>query len=401
MVGFDIDRRKIEKYRREIDVTNNVRSKVLKKTTEIFTWDETMLATCSFHIVAVPTPVNRNNTPDLSPLLSACKILGRNLRKGSIVVFESTVFPGATEEICVPVLEKASGFKYGIDFKVGYSPERINPGDKLHRLDNVIKIVSATDEEALDFIAKTYELVVTAGIYKVSSIKVAEAAKVIENTQRDVNIAFINEISILLNRLGIDTYEVIQAAETKWNFQKFFPGLVGGHCISVDPYYLISKAFEVGYNPDVILSARKVNNSMGEYIAMSIVKLLIQAGKKPLSSKVLIFGIAFKENVSDIRNSGVLSIINELRNLGIKVAVSDPHADKKLVKSAFGIDLCFEDQVKNADAVVVAVAHDIYKCLDFEQLKTKFLKAPYILIDLKKLFDKKEAEDKGFIYFSL
>lgn len=401
VVGFDIDKQKIERYKSGIDITNEVGNVVLKKTSVEFTSDEEMLKKCNFHIVTVPTPVKRDNTPDLNPLITACEILGRNLERGSIVVLESTVFPGATEEICVPVLEKASGLKHGVDFKAGYSPERINPGDKKHRLDNVVRIASGMDEESLDIIAKTYEMIITAGIFKASSIKVAEAAKVIENTQRDVNIAFINEVSIILNKMGIDTYEVLEAAGTKWNFSKFNPGLVGGHCISVDPYYFISKALDLGYSPNLIISARKVNNSMGKFIAEITIKLLLKAGINLINSKLLIMGITFKENVTDIRNSGIICIMNELKNYGIEVVISDPLADKNVVRKEYGIDLIDPAELKDVDAVIIAVAHDEYKKLDLHQLKKIYRKAPYILIDIKKLIDKQKAENEGYLYLSL
>ena len=313
VIGFDLNKVKVELYRSGIDPTKEVGNVVIKNTTVEFTSDETRLKEAKFHIVAVPTPVNPDHTPDLTTVESASRTVGRNLTKGSIVVFESTVYPGVTEDICVPILEKESGLKCGIDFKVGYSPERINPGDKLHRLETIVKIVSGMDEETLDIVAKVYELVVNAGVHRAESIKVAEAAKVIENSQRDINIAFMNELSIIFNKMGIDTKAVLKAAGTKWNFLNFFPGLVGGHCIGVDPYYLTYKAEQLGYHSQIILSGRRINDDMGRYVVENLVKKLIKADVPVKDAKVAILGFTFKENCPDTRNTRVIDIVNELK----------------------------------------------------------------------------------------
>ena len=326
VIGFDVNKEKIELYKNGIDPTKEVGNEVIKNTTVEFTSDEARLREAKFHIVAVPTPVKDDHTPDLTPVESASRTLGRNLTKGSIVVFESTVYPGVTEDICVPILEKESGLKCGVDFKVGYSPERINPGDKVHRLETIIKVVSGQDEETLDIVAKVYELVVEAGVYKAASIKVAEAAKVIENSQRDINIAFMNELSIIFNKMGIDTKAVLEAAGTKWNFLNFSPGLVGGHCIGVDPYYLTYKAEQMGYHSQIILSGRKINDDMGKYVAESTVKKMIKANKQINGAKVAIFGVTFKENCPDVRNTKVVDVIKELEEYGVEVKVVDPRS---------------------------------------------------------------------------
>ena len=337
VIGFDINKEKVEQYLRGIDVTREVGDDALKKTTAFLTWEEKYLREARFHIIAVPTPINSDKTPDLRPVIGASRIVGRNLVKGSIVVYESTVYPGVTEEVCVPILEEESGLKCGVDFKVGYSPERINPGDKEHRLENIVKVVSGMDEEALEEIAKVYEMVVEAGIYKAESIKVAEAAKVIENAQRDINIAFMNELSIIFNKLGIDTKAVLEAAATKWNFLKFTPGLVGGHCIGVDPYYLTYKAQQMGYHSQIILAGRKINDEMGKYVAENTVKKMIQANRQIKGAKVAILGITFKENCPDSRNTRVIDIVRELQEYGIQVQVIDPVADAGEVKREYGI----------------------------------------------------------------
>src|SRR5690554_6877595 len=309
VIGFDVNKEKIELYKRGIDPTKEVGNEEIKRTTVEFTSDEKRLKEAKFHIIAVPTPVRDDHTPDLSPIESASRTLGRNLTRGSIVVFESTVYPGVTEEVCIPILEKESGLKCGIDFKVGYSPERINPGDKVHRLETIVKVVSGMDEESLNVIAKVYELVVDAGVHRAESIKVAEAAKVIENAQRDINIAFMNELSIIFNKLNIDTLSVLEAASTKWNFLRFYPGLVGGHCIGIDPYYLTYKAEEIGYHSQIILAGRKINDDMGKYVAENVVKNMIKADKPIKGSTVAVFGITFKENCPDVRNTKVVDVI--------------------------------------------------------------------------------------------
>lgn len=356
-----------------------------------------------FHIVAVPTPVNDDHTPDLKPVEGASEILGRNLTKGSIVVFESTVYPGVTEEICVPILERESGLKCGEDFKIGYSPERINPGDKVHRLETIKKIVSGMDEETLDIVAKVYELVVEAGVHRAESIKVAEAAKVIENSQRDINIAFMNELSIIFNKMGIDTKSVLEAAGTKWNFLKFYPGLVGGHCIGVDPYYLTYKAEKLGYHSQVILSGRRINDDMGKYVAENTVKNLIKADVSIKTAKVAILGFTFKENCPDTRNTKIIDIYNELREYGITPIIADPTADVDEAKRLYGIEFVDIDTIKDCDAVILAVAHEQFKFLNFSDFENMFKhnENKNVLIDIKGMLNRKEYENAGYIYWRL
>ncbi|NPA67423.1 MAG: nucleotide sugar dehydrogenase, partial [Chlorobi bacterium] len=356
VIGFDINDERVEMMKKNIDPSKELSAEDFEGTNIEFTSNPEDIKKADFHIVAVPTPINEHNEPDLKPLLSACKIVGKNIKKGDYVVFESTVYPGCTEEDCVPVLEKESGLKYCEDFKVGYSPERINPGDKVHTLTNITKIVSGCDEEALDNIAKTYEIILKNGTHRASSIKVAEAAKIIENTQRDVNIALMNELSIIFNRMGINTYEVLAAAGTKWNFLKFTPGLVGGHCIGVDPYYLVHKAKELGYHPHIINSGRFVNDSMGGYVAKQTVKMIAASDKYIKGAKVLIMGITFKENVSDIRNTKVVTIVKELESYKVNTDVTDPLASPEEVKNEYGIELT-DKIADNYDAIIVAVNH--------------------------------------------
>ncbi len=351
VIGFDLNRTKIELYKSGIDPTKEVGDEAVRSAAVYFTADERDLKKANFHIVAVPTPVNADHTPDLVPVKSASQILGRNLEKGSVVVFESTVYPGVTEEICIPVLENESGLKCGVDFKVGYSPERINPGDKIHRLETIKKIVSGMDEETLDIVAKVYELVVSAGVHRADSIKVAEAAKVIENSQRDINIAFMNELSIIFNKMGIDTQAVLKAAGTKWNFLSFYPGLVGGHCIGVDPYYLTYKAEMLGYHSQVILSGRQINDDMGKYVAENCVKKLIAADMHIRGAKVAILGFTFKENCPDTRNSKVIDIVKELHEYGINPLVADPQADIDEAERLYGIKLAEMNGIRNVDGV--------------------------------------------------
>ena len=346
VVGFDLNEKKIQLYREGIDPTNEVGNEVIRNTTVEFTADPERLREAKFHIVAVPTPVNDDHTPDLSPVEGASRILGQNLTKGSVVVFESTVYPGVTEDICVPILEKESGLKCGVDFKIGYSPERINPGDKVHRLETIVKIVSGMDEETLETVARVYEIVVEAGVYRAQSIKVAEAAKVIENSQRDINIAFMNELSIIFNKMGIDTKSVLEAAGTKWNFLRFYPGLVGGHCIGVDPYYLTYKAEEMGYHSQIILSGRRINDDMGKYVAESMVKNLIKADIPVKRARVAILGFTFKENCPDTRNTKVIDIYRELGEYGIRPVVVDPAADAEEAKHLYGITFETMDAVR-------------------------------------------------------
>lgn len=397
VVGFDISEDKIEKYRAGIDPTGEVGGEVLRGTTVRFTSDPTALKGARFHIIAVPTPVREDKTPDLTVLEGACKLLGQNLAPGSVAVFESTVYPGVTEEICVPILERESGLVCGKDFKVGYSPERINPGDKLHRLETIIKVVSGMDEETLDLAAKVYALVVDAGVYRASSIKVAEAAKVIENSQRDLNIAFMNELSMIFQRLGIDTQEVLKAAGTKWNFLNFRPGLVGGHCIGVDPYYLTYRAQQSGYNPQVILAGRRINDEMGRYVAENAVKRLIKSGKDVSRCKVAVLGFTFKEDCPDIRNTRVIDIINELSEYGIEPTVSDPVADPDETMAHYGIRLVLLENIKCVDCLIVAVGHREFVGLDLGT----HLKPGGLLADVKGVFDIDAVRRAGYDYWRL
>ncbi|MCL6590478.1 MAG: nucleotide sugar dehydrogenase [Firmicutes bacterium] len=401
VTGFDINESKLNKYRQGIDITGEIGNDALKDSPIFFTSDEKDLREARFHIVAVPTPVTAEKSPDLSPVIGASRTVGRNLQKGSIVVYESTVYPGVTEEVCVPVLEQESGLTCGTDFKVGYSPERINPGDRVHRLENIIKIVSGMDEDSLETIAKVYELVVEAGVYRAESIKVAEAAKAIENAQRDINIAFINELAMVFNRMGIDTQSVLRAAGTKWNFMNFKPGLVGGHCIGVDPYYFIYKAEQLGYHSQIILAGRKLNDDMGRYVAENTVKQLIMADKKVKGSQVAVLGITFKENCPDFRNTKVIDIIQCLQEYGIKVTVTDPAADPAEVFQEYGVSLDSLGSIRNMDAVVLAVAHDIYTRLSFADLQRMYREPPYALIDVKGIYDKRQALMNGFNYWRL
>ena len=401
VVGFDLNEAKIELYKSGIDPTNEVGNEAIQATTIDFTADETKLREAKFHIVAVPTPVNDDHTPDLTPVESASRIVGRNLTKGSIVVYESTVYPGVTEEVCVPILEKESGLICGVDFKVGYSPERINPGDKVHRLETITKIVSGMDEETLDVVAKVYELVVEAGVYPAESIKVAEAAKVIENSQRDINIAFMNELSIIFNKMGIDTQAVLKAAGTKWNFLNFYPGLVGGHCIGVDPYYLTYRAEMLGYHSQIILAGRRINDDMGKYVAENVVKNLIAADKPVKNAKVAILGFTFKENCPDTRNTKIIDIVNELKEYGITPVIADPEADAAEAKHLYGIEFVDMSSIKDMDAVILAVAHDEFKSLSMEDIAKLFGEGQKVLLDIKGLLNRKEYEAAGYSYWRL
>ncbi len=401
VIGYDLNPRKIELYKSGIDPTNEVGNEVISKTTVEFTADETRLKDARFHIVAVPTPVNDDHTPDLSPVEGASEIVGRNLTKGSIVVYESTVYPGVTEEVCVPILEKESGLKCGVDFKVGYSPERINPGDKVHRLETITKIVSGMDEETLEIVAKIYELVVDAGVHRAETIKVAEAAKVIENSQRDINIAFMNELSIIFNKMGIDTQSVLKAADTKWNFLNFYPGLVGGHCIGVDPYYLTYKAEMMGYHSQVILAGRRINDDMGKYVAENVVKSLIKSNKSVKDAKVSILGFTFKENCPDTRNTKIIDIINELKEYGINPIVADPQADAEEAKKFYDIEFVDLKTVKGMDAVVLAVAHNNFCKLSIEEVDSFFGDGKKVLLDIKGVLNRKEYETNGYLYWRL
>lgn len=400
VIGFDINDSKVKMYKKGVDMTREVGDEALKETTVDFTSDASRLREAKFHIVAVPTPVNNDHTPDLTPVESATRTLGKNLTKGSIVVYESTVYPGVTEDICVPILEEESGLKCGTDFKVGYSPERINPGDKVHRLETIVKIVSGMDKESLEEIAKTYELVVEAGVHRAESIKVAEAAKVIENSQRDINIAFMNELSIIFNKMGIDTQSVLKAAGTKWNFLKFYPGLVGGHCIGVDPYYLTYKAEQLGYHSQVILSGRRINDDMGKYVAENAVKNLIKADKNIKGAKVAILGITFKENCPDTRNSKVVDIIKELKEYEINPIVVDPVADKEEAKKLYGIQLDTMDKLVDLDALIIATSHEEFKKITMEEFD-KMFKNKKVIVDVKGILDREEYQKANYNYWRL
>ncbi|MCI8975642.1 MAG: nucleotide sugar dehydrogenase [Lachnospiraceae bacterium] len=403
VVGFDLNKEKIALYQKGVDPTREVGDEAIKNTSVEFTADAAKLREAKFHIVAVPTPVNSDHTPDLTPVEGASRILGQNLTKGSVVVFESTVYPGVTEDVCVPILEKESGLTCGVDFKIGYSPERINPGDKVHRLETIVKIVSGMDAETLDTVAKVYELVVEAGVYRAQSIKVAEAAKVIENSQRDINIAFMNELSIIFNKMGIDTKSVLEAAGTKWNFLKFFPGLVGGHCIGVDPYYLTYKAEELGYHSQIILAGRQINDDMGKYVAENMVKNLIKADIPVKRAKVAILGFTFKENCPDTRNTKVIDIYRELGEYGIHPVVVDPAADAAEAKHLYGITFDDMEAVKDMDGVIVAVSHEQFLSLDKEKISS-FYNAKHekkVLMDIKGLFNREEYLTEDFIYWRL
>lgn len=407
VVGFDLNAEKIALYKKGIDPTKEVGNEVIKNTTVEFTSDAGMLKEAKFHIVAVPTPVNDDHTPDLTPVEGASRILGQNLQKGSIVVFESTVYPGVTEEICVPILEKESGLICGVDFKIGYSPERINPGDKVHRLETITKIVSGMDEETLEEVAKVYELVVEAGVHRAQSIKVAEAAKVIENSQRDINIAFMNELSIIFNKMGIDTQSVLKAAGTKWNFLNFYPGLVGGHCIGVDPYYLTYKAEQLGYHSQIILSGRRINDDMGKYVAESLVKNLIKADIPVKGAKVAILGFTFKENCPDTRNTKIIDIVNELKEYGITPLITDETADADEAKRLYGIEFVAQGSIKDMDAVILAVAHEEFRKLGKAQLEQFYKAGPKaelkkkVLVDIKGLLNREDFEDGDYLYWRL
>lgn len=400
VIGFDINSEKIEQYKLGNDLTNEVGSQALLNSSVEFTANAKDLKKSKFHIIAVPTPINQDKTPNLKPLITATKIVGEQLKKGSVVVFESTVFPGLTEEICVPILEEKSGLIFGTDFKVGYSPERINPGDKLHRLETVTKIVSGSDAEALAIVAEIYGLIITAGVHKTTSIKVAEAAKIIENTQRDINIAFMNELSIIFHRMNIDTNEVLAAARTKWNFLDFRPGLVGGHCIGIDPYYLTYRSEQLGYHPEIILAGRKINDEVGTKIAQEIVKSLVKKQRKMCDVKVGIFGITFKPNCPDIRNTKVIDIVNELREYTIDPYVYDPEVSKEEVKKNYNILFVDESEMKDLDVLILAVDHEIFKKKDFNYWidKTTDVK---IIFDIKGVLNKEKMLGAGVEYWRL
>jgi len=391
VIGFDINEERVEMMKKSIDPSNELESSEFDNRDIVFTANPQNLTEAHFHIIAVPTPVDSHKVPNLRPVQSASRTVGNVLKKGDYVIYESTVYPGCTEEDCIPILEELSGLKCGVDFKVGYSPERINPGDKNHTLTKIVKVVSGCDEESSKVIANVYESIIEAGVFKAASIKVAEAAKVIENTQRDLNIALMNELSIIFNKMGIDTKEVLEAAGTKWNFLNFFPGLVGGHCIGVDPYYLTYKAQKLGYSPEVILSGRNINDSMPSRIAQNLLEKIVLAKKNPSQTRVLVKGITFKENVADIRNSKVSDLINEIAQFGIQVDVVDPHADHKEVKHEYDIEMISEPNGKY-DAIVVAVNHNEYKDLQLDYYKSLMNDNP-ILFDIKAMYPVPKTEE--------
>jgi UDP-N-acetyl-D-glucosamine/UDP-N-acetyl-D-galactosamine dehydrogenase len=404
-IGFDLNKKRVAELQKDTDVNGETSTEEIKGSRFLeVTSDPDKLKEARFIIIAVPTPITKNKQPDLFCMTSASETVGKNLRKGSIVVFESTVYPGVTEDVCVPILEKFSKLKYGRDFKVGYSPERINPGDKEHTITSVIKVVSGSDKETLEEVAGVYGLVVKAGVYRAESIKCAEAAKVIENTQRDLNIALMNELAVIFHKMGIDTQSVLKAAGTKWNFIRMSPGLVGGHCIGVDPYYLTFKAEELGYHPQVILAGRRINDEMGKYIAEQTVKMLIEAKKTVKGARVMVMGITFKENVSDIRNSRVIDIINELKEYGIDVVICDPLADAEAVKHEYGVELRQYKKNMVADAVLIAVSHDIFKSvLTLDALKSHLSKngSKGVVVDVKGIMNAGMFEKTGLLYWRL
>jgi UDP-N-acetyl-D-galactosamine dehydrogenase len=404
VIGFDIDTKKIEDYKNGFDPTSEVGDAAIQETTIDFTTDSERLKEAKFHIIAVPTPVNENKTPNLNWLRAATKLVGENLTPGSVVVYESTVYPGVTEEVCIPILEELSGLVVGKDFKVGFSPERINPGDKVYRLESIVKVVSGIDEESLDLIAQVYEMVVEAGVYKATSIKVAEAAKVIENAQRDINIAFMNELAMIFNRMDIDTHDVLDAANTKWNFLDFRPGLVGGHCIGVDPYYLTYKAETLGYHTQVVLSGRRINDGMGKFVVDNLIKQLINAQITVQTARVGILGFTFKENVPDTRNTRVIDIIEELHEYNVTPIVHDPFANYDEVYNEYGILLNECEDFKDLDAIILAVAHADYKDLAptfFEDMYKPGANGNKIIIDVKNLLDRNEVLAAGYKYWRL
>lgn len=404
VIGFDLNRAKIDLYKSGIDPTREVGNETIRNTTVEFTDDEAKLREAKFLIVAVPTPVNTDHTPDLAPVIGASEIVGRNLTKGSIVVYESTVYPGVTEDVCIPILERESGMKCGVDFKVGYSPERINPGDKVHRLENIHKIVSGMDAESLEEIKNVYDLVIEAGTHPVSNIKTAEAVKVVENSQRDINIAFMNELAMVFDRMGIDTNEVVDGMNTKWNALGFRPGLVGGHCIGVDPYYFTYEAEKLGYHSQIILNGRIVNDSMGAYVADAAIRKMIEAGQAPKNSKVVILGLTFKENCPDTRNSKVDDIIKRLNEYGIQPVVVDPWASERDAMHEYGVTLTKLEDVKDVDCLIVAVGHNEFRSMSTMQLKKLFKDVPdeeKVLVDVKSLYRLDELKASGMRFWRL
>lgn len=404
VIGFDINEKRVNEYKNGIDATNEV-GEAIKNTTVDFTADPKKLSDARFIIVAVPTPVNDDTTPDLRPVEGASRIVGQNLKPGTIVCFESTVYPGVTEDICVPIIEKESGLKCGVDWKIAYSPERINPGDRVHTLTNIKKIVSGMDPETCTEVKKVYDIVIKAGTFPVSTIKTAEAVKVVENSQRDINIAFVNEVAMICDKMGIDTDEVIAGMNTKWNALGFKPGLVGGHCIGVDPYYLTNAAEKLGYHSQIILNGRKVNDSMGAFVADAAIKQMIEAGMAPKKAKVVILGITFKENCPDTRNSKVVDIINRLKEYEINPIVTDAWADAAVAKHEYGVDLVVFDKLPKADCVIVAVGHNEFRSMSTMQLKGLFkdnlTDNEKVLIDVKSLYRKDELDASGMKYWRL
>lgn len=405
VIGFDLNEEKINLYRSGVDPTKEVGNDIIRDCGVAFTADEKKLREAKFIIVAVPTPINMDHTPNLAPVIGASEIIGRNLQKGSIVVYESTVYPGVTEDVCLPILERESGLKCGVDFKIGYSPERINPGDKVHRLENIHKIVSGMDEDSLAETKAVYDLVVEVGTYPVSSIKTAEAVKVVENSQRDINIAFMNELAMVFDRMGIDTNEVVDGMNTKWNALGFRPGLVGGHCIGVDPYYFTYEAEKLGYHSQIILNGRMVNDGMGRFVADAAIKQMVLAGKAPSQSKVVILGLTFKENCPDTRNSKVVDVIQRLKEYGISPVVVDPWASETDAMKEYGVMLSKLENVENADCVIIAVAHREFRELSLEQIKRMFRKdisdGEKVLLDVKGVYPISDLKASGMRYWRL
>lgn len=401
VVGFDINEDKINSYKNRIDPTNEVDETSFINANIEFTNNEKKLFNADYIIVAVPTPLDTHNNPDLTPLKLASKTIGLNMKKGAIIIYESTVYPGVTEEVCIPILELASGKKCGSDFKVGYSPERINPGDTTNKLENIMKVVSAQDAETLEIVSKLYSYIIKAGIYKAPSIKIAEMSKIMENCQRFINITFMNEMTLIASSLGIDIYEALKAASTKWNFLDFYPGLIGGHCIDVDPFYILYKAYDLGCSTELLSGAIKTNNNMYKHLSEKIIRKLILNGNNIKDSRVLILGFTFKENVADTRNTKVFDIVSYLKEYGIEVIISDPLANKNEVLQEYNICITNFDSVSNVDAIVVAVAHNKYMQLDINEIKSKYRKDKKILFDIKGVLDRETLEKEGIIYYGL
>lgn len=403
VTGFDINEDKVNQYQSGLDVTGELGNDVIQNTTCQFTSDATQLQGANFHVISVPTPINTDKTPNLTPIISATKTVAHNLQKGSYVVYESTVYPGTTEEICIPILEQESGLTFGEDFKVGYSPERINPGDKENTVTSIVKVVSGSDAEALDTISSVYDSIIDAGVHRAESIKVAEASKVVENTQRDINIAFMNELSMVFNEMKIDTNSVLEASGTKWNFLNFSPGLVGGHCIGVDPYYFIYKAEQLGYHSQIILSGRKINDGMGKYVAQNIVKQLIKENQPVKGAKVGILGLAFKENCEDVRNTKVIDIINELEEYGVEVKLHDPIVNKEVVREEYGLDLVDHQELSDLNALVLAVPHNIFNEQPYtiDQLRGLYTEGSRLFVDIRNQYSREKCESLGYSYWSL